>query len=175
MEIEVGTSTSAVEVIVRDHGIGIRPRIRAADETALGIGLPLIQALVHSVEFSDAGGNGTEIRMEFLTPPTRALDALQDRELAPPALTHNELATTTAMTIAPASLANKVLPRILSVLAARAHFSTDRISDAQLVADALVAHARALSAATVSASRSASGRATSSCASGRSAWATPTG
>jgi serine/threonine-protein kinase RsbW len=141
MEIEVGTSTSAVEVIVRDHGVGIRPRIRAADETALGIGLPLIQALVHSVEFSDAGGNGTEIRMEFLTPSTRALDALQERELAPPAVMHNELATTTAMTIAPASLANKVLPRILSVLAARAHFSTDRISDAQLVADALVAHA----------------------------------
>jgi serine/threonine-protein kinase RsbW len=141
MEIELGTSTGAVEVIVRDHGIGIRPRIRAADETALGIGLPLIQALVHSVEFSDAGGDGTEVRMEFLTPPTRALDALQKGELTPPALTNNELATTTAVTIAPASLAYKVLPRILSVLAARAHFSTDRISDAHLVADALVAHA----------------------------------
>jgi serine/threonine-protein kinase RsbW len=141
MEIELGTSTGAVEVIVRDHGVGIRPRIRAADETALGIGLPLIQALVHSVEFSDAGGDGTEVRMEFLTPPTRGLDALQDGELTPPALTDNELATTTAVTIAPASLAYKVLPRILSVLAARAHFSTDRISDAHLVADALVAHA----------------------------------
>jgi anti-sigma regulatory factor (Ser/Thr protein kinase) len=141
MEIELGTSTGAVEVTVRDHGIGIRPRIRAADDTALGIGLPLIQALVHSVEFSDAGGDGTEVRMEFLTPPTRALDALQKGELTPPALTNNELATTTAVTIAPASLAYKVLPRILSVLAARAHFSTDRISDAHLVADALVAHA----------------------------------
>src|SRR5207237_9758037 len=51
------------------------------------------------------------------------------------------LATTTAMTIAPASLAQAVLPRVLSVLAARAHFSTDRISDAQIVADALAAHA----------------------------------
>jgi hypothetical protein len=34
-----------------------------------------------------------------------------------------------------------VLPRVLSVLAARANFSTDRISDTQLLADALVAHA----------------------------------
>jgi serine/threonine-protein kinase RsbW len=141
MEIEVGASTSAVEVIVRDQGVGIRPRIRAADETALGIGLPLIQALVHSVEFSDARGDGTEVKMEFLTPPTRALDELRDGELALPTLTHNELETTTAVTIAPASLAYKVLPRILSVLAARAHFSTDRISDAHLVADALVANA----------------------------------
>jgi hypothetical protein len=50
-------------------------------------------------------------------------------------------AATTAVTIAPASLARSVLPRIVSVLAARANFSTDRISDAQLVADALAAHA----------------------------------
>src|SRR5947207_2247968 len=54
---------------------------------------------------------------------------------------HGELASTTALTIAPAKLARAVLPRILSVLAARAHFSTDRISDAQLVADSLAAHA----------------------------------
>ena len=45
------------------------------------------------------------------------------------------------MTIAPASLAQAVLPRVLSVLAARAHFSTDRISDAEIGADALAAHA----------------------------------
>jgi serine/threonine-protein kinase RsbW len=141
MEVEVATSPRAVQVVVRDHGIGIRPRIRAADETALGIGLPLIQALVHSVEFSDSGGDGTEVRMEFLTPPTRALEPSQEMALALPALAPDELATTTAVTIAPANLAYKVLPRILSVLAARAHFSTDRISDAHMVADALVAHA----------------------------------
>lgn len=141
MEIEVRVSEGAIEVLVRDHGIGIRPRIRASEETALGIGLPLIQALVHSVEFSRVGGGGTEVRMEFLTPPTRVLESLQEPELAQPPISQQELATTTAVTIAPASLACTVLPRVLSVLAARAHFSTDRISDAQLLADALVAHA----------------------------------
>ena len=49
---------------------------------------------------------------------------------------------TTTVTIAPvAPLARSVLPRLLGVLAARANFSTDRISDAHLVADALSAHA----------------------------------
>ena len=43
------------------------------------------------------------------------------------------------ITIAPAPLAQTILPRLLSVFAARAHFTTDRLADAQLVADALVA------------------------------------
>jgi hypothetical protein len=45
------------------------------------------------------------------------------------------------MTLAPSSLGQAVLPRVLSALAARAHFSTDRISDIQLVADSIVANA----------------------------------
>ena len=48
---------------------------------------------------------------------------------------------TTTISIAPASLARAVLPRLLSALAARARFRTDRISDAQLVADVLAKHA----------------------------------
>jgi serine/threonine-protein kinase RsbW len=141
MEVELHTTPETVEVVVRDSGVGIRPRIRPADEGALGIGLPLIQALVHSVEFSEWNGSGTEVRMEFL--------AGCERPLAPPEPEHadaqplgvDDPASTIAVTVAPATLARAVLPRILSVLAARAHFSTDRISDAQLVADSLAAHA----------------------------------
>src|ERR1700730_12125116 len=44
MEVELQTTPETVEVVVRDKGVGIRPRIRPADEAALGIGLPLIQA-----------------------------------------------------------------------------------------------------------------------------------
>jgi serine/threonine-protein kinase RsbW len=140
LEVDLRASADAVEVVVRDRGLGIRPRIRSADEAALGIGLPLIQALVHSVEFSDADGSGTEVRMRFLAPSSRAFEPVQeDGDLPAPA--EEDLASTTALTIAPASLARTVLPRVLSVLAARANFSTDRISDAQLVADSLAAHA----------------------------------
>src|ERR1700740_3272654 len=59
MGVELRTPPEAGEVVVRDNGVGIRPRIRPADEAALGIGLPLIQALVHSVEFSEVDGSGT--------------------------------------------------------------------------------------------------------------------
>jgi serine/threonine-protein kinase RsbW len=141
LEVELRAAGDTVEVVVRDFGVGIRPRIRGADEAALGIGLPLIQALVHSVEFSDAGGRGTEVRMEFLTPSKRMLEHLDEDGYEPLQLDQERLASTTALTIAPAKLARAVLPRVLSVLAARAHFSTDRISDAQMVADSLAAHA----------------------------------
>lgn len=141
LEVELRASPDAVEVIIRDHGVGIRPRIRSPDEAALGIGLPLIQALVHSVEFTDVDGVGTEVRMQFSVPADRPLEPLaaDDAEIELPPL--DDPSGTIALTIAPASLARAVLPRLLSVLAARAHFSTDRISDAQLVADSLAAHA----------------------------------
>ena len=132
--------------MVRDHGTGIQPRIRSADEDALGIGLSVIQALVHRVEFKDVAGSGTEVRMEFATPSTRNFKSGQDGlEIRPVVMGDDELATTTRVAIAPTCLARTILPRILSVLAVRAHFSTDRISDTQLVADALAADASALS------------------------------
>jgi anti-sigma regulatory factor (Ser/Thr protein kinase) len=141
LEVELRASPDALEVLVRDFGIGIRPRIRSADDPALGIGLPLIQALVHAVEFSDAGGRGTEVRMQFMTPSKHALERLEEDGNEPAPRPVEDIASTTALTVAPASLARAVLPRVLSVLAARAHFSTDRISDAQIVADSLAAHA----------------------------------
>jgi serine/threonine-protein kinase RsbW len=141
MEVELHTTPETVEVVVRDSGVGIRPRIRPADEGALGIGLPLIQALVHSVEFSEWNGSGTEVRMEFLAGCERPLAPAEPDHADAPPLAVDDPASTIAVTVAPATLARAVLPRILSVLAARAHFSTDRISDAQLVADSLAAHA----------------------------------
>src|SRR5439155_5404206 len=149
LQVELLASRDTIEVTVRDEGVGIRPRIRPADEAALGIGLPLIQALVHSVEFSERGGGGTAVRMEFRALSRRPLEPSGENDYPAEQLAGAvaNLATTTAMTIAPASLAQAVLPRVLSVLAARAHFSTDRISDDQIVADATAAHAiRTLSA-----------------------------
>lgn len=141
LQIEVFLSASAVEVVVRDHGTGIKPRIRTAEEEALGIGLSIIQALAPRVEFNDVPGSGTEVRMEFVTSPARALESLVEDGFEPPEIASDELATTTAVAVAPSALARTVLPRVMCVLAARARFSTDRISDAELVADALVARA----------------------------------
>jgi serine/threonine-protein kinase RsbW len=139
LRVEVYVSAEAIEVVVLDHGTGIKPRIRSEEEEALGIGLSIIQALAPRVEFKDVDGGGTEVRMEFATPRAEALEALAQDGFEPPAVADSELINTTGVAVAPNTLARTVFPRVLCVLAARAHFSTDRISDAELVADALAA------------------------------------
>jgi serine/threonine-protein kinase RsbW len=147
LEVEVKLAPHALEVVVRDYGVGIQTH-SAPSESSLGIGLSVIQALVRRVELKDGLNGGTEVGMEFAVASTAALESLR----AEPELPCGEGAQspsfapagpgegTTAVTIVPTKLARTVLPRILSTLAARAHFSTDRISDTQIVADALVAH-----------------------------------
>lgn len=84
--------------------------------------------------------------MEFSAPSDSALEALlgaEKAELLPAAPMPRAPMGASTVTITPVELARPVLPRILSALAARAHFSTDRISDMQMMTDALVAHARA--------------------------------
>jgi serine/threonine-protein kinase RsbW len=148
MEVDIYAPRRALSVVVRDRGVGIQPpspppRAAFAGGAVGGIGLPVIQALVHRVEFAQAPAGGTEVRMEFAAPLTHACETPDGDGLQPPVLAQTELLDTTtgiAIAIAPTRLARTVLPRLLSVLAARAHFSTDRISDAQIVADTLVAH-----------------------------------
>jgi serine/threonine-protein kinase RsbW len=140
LEIEVYAPPSTIEVVVRDHGTGIQPRI-PTDDTPPGLGLPVIQALAHRVEYTRTAGSGTEVRMEFATPNSGRLEPLPNERPEPPSIAQADLATTTQITITPARLAHTILPRLLGALAARAQFTTDRISDTQLVADALAARA----------------------------------
>jgi serine/threonine-protein kinase RsbW len=146
MHVELFLTAEAVEVVVRDHGKGIKPHIRSDEEDALGIGLSIIQALAPRVEFKDVAGGGTEVRMEFATPNARALEPISATGFEPPAVLSSELETTSGVALAPSALAGKVLPRVVCVLAARAHFTTDRISDAEIVADALVSQSFSSSA-----------------------------
>jgi serine/threonine-protein kinase RsbW len=142
LEVEVCIAESALVTVVRDHGYGIHPLAARPDSNTLGIGLHVIRTLAHQVEFTEVSEGGTEVRMEFATPSLRRLDpSPEDHDF--PTLDLDESPTTTSVSITPVSLARTVLPRLVSVLAARAHFSTDRISDAQLLTDALVAHAPA--------------------------------
>jgi serine/threonine-protein kinase RsbW len=148
LEVDICARAPALRVVVRDRGKGIAPAITAAeghsagdDEQAVGgIGLPVIRALARDAEFKDLAGGGTEVQMEFATARAGALEhpSPADPPQAP-AIGQDGLASTMALTIAPSTLARTVLPRLLCALAARAHFSTDRISDTQLLADALVA------------------------------------
>ncbi len=145
LEVEILAAPAEIEVVVRDHGIGIQPRLEPrAEDAPGGIGLPVIRALSADAEFLDTDGGGTEVRMRFhpqrsdpLPPaPEEIVLAGADALRAPEAA----LSDLMVLTVAPSALARAVLPRVLCALAARAYFSTDRISDTQLLADALVAH-----------------------------------
>jgi anti-sigma regulatory factor (Ser/Thr protein kinase) len=140
LEVEVRIAKSLLTVLVRDRGYGIKEP-DASDAAAFGIGLHVIRTLTSDVEFEDASGGGTEVRMEFAASSIRTLEPLPENDLRLPTLGLADSSVTTTVSIAPISLARTVLPRLVSALAARAHFSTDRISDVQLLADALVAHA----------------------------------
>jgi serine/threonine-protein kinase RsbW len=142
LEIEVHLAQSALTVLVRDRGCGIQTRPGVAIGATFGIGLHVIRTLTRHVEMLDRSGGGTEVRMEFAT---SSIGVLGPRPAGDPSLPALALLAgapdATALSITPISLARTVLPRVVSALAARAHFSTDRISDVQLLADALVAHA----------------------------------
>lgn len=144
LEVDICGHPAGLCVMVRDRGRGMPPLNGVVREPQAigGIGLPVIQALADDVEFRDLDEGGTEVRMEFATARRGALQQPQeadglDRASAP----DPELANSASIAVAPITLARTILPRVLSALAARAYFSTDRISDTQLLADTLVAHA----------------------------------
>ena len=142
LEVELTAGAEELEATVRDHGSGIEPGTQGAEDPSGGIGLPVIQALTDTVEFRDVPGGGTEVAMRFeapsAEPPEESDEPGDGAELE--AIDHDTPGDVTLMTVGPTSVARGVVPRVLSTLAARAYFTTDRISDTQLLADALVAH-----------------------------------
>jgi serine/threonine-protein kinase RsbW len=112
-----------VAVSVRDHGRGIKPEEADLDTEHDGVGLSLITALTADVEIDGAAGEGTEVRMRFVPDED---DVAHDPEVPQPGI---------------GPLLAGVLGRTVAMLAARANFSLDRLSDAQLVSDAVAAHA----------------------------------
>jgi anti-sigma regulatory factor (Ser/Thr protein kinase) len=140
LRVEVSIHDGALEIVVSDEGTGIRPR-PPSDEHMQGIGLSVIQALTDRVQFR-GGGIGTEVRMEFQTDRARPVSGMHDLDRAEDAAAIAAVmdGTLASIAIAPDDLAASVLTRVITSLAARARFSIDRLSDAQLVADAIAAH-----------------------------------
>jgi serine/threonine-protein kinase RsbW len=146
LEVEVDVAAGRLEVVVRDRGIGMRVEAVPQEPSVAaesGIGLPVIEALTQAVEFTSTPGGGTEVRMRFATPDVRGMETATGDADVPLVIGDGEAVATASLLVGPVRLARAVVPRLLCVLAARAQFSTDRISDSQLLADALVAHAAA--------------------------------
>jgi serine/threonine-protein kinase RsbW len=124
-----------VEVVVRDEGDGIHPRSEPA-AAMQGVGLSLIQALTERVEFVGGAGEGTEVRMAF-----RSHSELRTGENGDvPSEAHAPPPPGDTLVSVSGPLVGPVLGSVIAVLAARAGFSVERLSDAQLVTDAIAAH-----------------------------------
>jgi anti-sigma regulatory factor (Ser/Thr protein kinase) len=147
LEVEVYALPGTVDVVVRDHGIGIRPHVGERTQPHTGIGLPIVHALTQRVAYSNLAGGGTEMRMQFTMPNALALEPLHEDGLGPRIAGETEPADTIEMALGPSAVTRAVLPRVLSTLAERVGFSSQRISEVQLVADALAANARDLTSA----------------------------
>lgn len=138
MDIYMSIQSDGLEVIVSDEGVGIRPNVPDQGREVQGLGLSLIQALTDRVEFLGGMGDGTKVRMRFAFQD--GSDGLSDDdhggvpEAPPPP---GEL----SITVSSGPLAAPVLGRVIAMLAARAEFSLEGISEAELVTDAVAAHA----------------------------------
>lgn len=132
LEVTMAVDHGRLVLTVRDRGHGLRPLPSESEGPPLGFGLALIASL--SDEFGIAGGrHGTEVRLAF---------ALDDRDDAPPLvvqLTPGEApsADEVVLALTPGDQAASVLGRVVSLVAARADFSIDRLSDAQILSDAI--------------------------------------
>jgi serine/threonine-protein kinase RsbW len=135
LEVYACPDGSQLEIVVRDEGEGIQPRAPEPDAAMHGVGLSLIQALTERVEFIGGAGEGTEVRMEFRADSPLLSESHEDSN-GSVALPDGDTVVSVAR-----PLAGAVLSSIIAVLAARAGFSVERLSDAQLITDAISAHA----------------------------------
>lgn len=139
LEVEALVLPGELEVVVRDHGMGIRPLVGERTLPHTGIGMPIVHSLSRRITYINLDGGGTEVRMLLDTPGAALLasPAGSSSPRAPGA----QREPTAALALAPAELAGAVLPRVLVALATRAGFSGARLADVQLLARLLAAAA----------------------------------
>jgi anti-sigma regulatory factor (Ser/Thr protein kinase) len=134
LEVEATQELDGLTVVIRDYGMGIRPR-PGVDRPSLRIGLTLIAALSKSFEIKGGVDRGTEIRMHL---PLQAGTASED---AADASTAAPVAEETEMRVGHPDLVAPILGRALGALAARREVTVDRLSDTMLLSDAISAGA----------------------------------
>jgi hypothetical protein len=135
LEVDAVPELEGLTVVVRDRGMGIRPRAEDGERSSLRLGLTLIAALSNSFEIKGGLDRGTEVRMHL---PLQARDRDDPMEVSDLPGNRPE---TTDLRVGPPHLLAPVLSRALTSLAARHDVTVDRISDAMLLSDAISAGA----------------------------------
>lgn len=131
LDIQAWAEETQFVIRVRDYGQGIRP-LADVERRSLRLGLPLIAALTESFAVSGVPGHGTEVTM-WMSLTTNG---------SRPALAAPDLLGETRVWVSAGDVLEPVLSRLISMLAARADFSVDRLSDAVLLSDAIAAGGR---------------------------------
>lgn len=137
LEVTMAVEHARLVLTVRDHGGGLHPLPGSNGGTPLGFGLALIASL--SDELGLVGGHyGTELRMAFALDEASAPPLAVQPSATPPASSDGIV-----LQLRPPERTAPVLARIVSLVAARADFSIDRLSDAQIASDAIAGAAGA--------------------------------
>lgn len=138
LTVSVATSPDAIEVVTRDRGRGLRQITPSPDR--MGIGLAVIRALAERAEFQTLPAGGTEVQMSFVRDVTvLPLPRGQPRGAVDSPMV--ELSGDVVVTLTPISLLTYMLPRISRIVAAHSHFTVDRVSDLDAVAEAIATQA----------------------------------
>lgn len=138
LELELYSGSDLLEVVVRDHGIGIRPHLGERRQPHTGIGMPIAHLLTRRITYTNLPEGGTEVRMEFVMP---ALPASRERAGGPVEAFFEGLdpkAGVVVLALAQGAICRAVLPRVLAALAERAGLAQHALSELRLGAPGLV-------------------------------------
>jgi serine/threonine-protein kinase RsbW len=141
LEVELLARDATIVATVRDRGVGlVRDGVAAVefpsdvDSELAGIGVPSIKALAGNARWSERAGGGTELEMTFSTGLLAWEGVGSGHAFAESfSLEGGRFAEAIEVGMAPLSIAQDVLPRLLRVMAARAQFSMERHADVQRV------------------------------------------
>jgi serine/threonine-protein kinase RsbW len=129
LSVDAEPMADGLTVIVRDSGVGIRPRPET-QPASLRLGLSLIAALSSRFSFSGGLNRGTEVEMQL---PLKGGGAGEGGPPVPVATSSEE----TEVIVGRSDLLGPVLERIVGALAARRDLALDQVSDAVLLTDAI--------------------------------------
>ncbi|HWC85537.1 MAG TPA: ATP-binding protein [Solirubrobacteraceae bacterium] len=139
-EVTMTSNLEQLVISIRDQGAGMNPLPADADAPArLGFGFAMMASLCDQFGIN-SGTAGTEVRMRFAVRERATPDVDELFDTPRPIDAGPAPRGDIVLVLTPGAPAAAVLGRFVSLLAAQASLSLDRMSDLQLVSDALALH-----------------------------------